>query len=94
MKKLSYRQINAWLLNIGMLEYIDVGNGKKKRHPTKEGEEIGIVLEFWERGLGKKIPVVMYSESAQRFILDNIAAVVALEAEKSKFNNAREKDND
>ena len=84
MRKLSYRQIMGWLLNIGMLEYKDIGNGKLKRYPTQQGEEIGIVLEFWERGQGRKYPVIMYSEAAQRFIIDNIDAVIATEIQKGK----------
>ena len=84
MRKLSYRQITGWLLNIGMLEYKDIGNEKLKRHPTQQGEEIGIVLEFWERGQGRKYPVIMYSEAAQRFIIDNIDAVIATEIQKGK----------
>ena len=84
MRKLSYRQITGWLLNIGMLEYKDIGNGKMKRQPTHQGEEIGIVLEFWEKGQGRKYPVIMYSEAAQRFILDNMDAVIATEVKKGK----------
>ena len=67
-----------------MLEYKDIGNGKLKRHPTQQGEDIGIVLEFWESGQGRKYPVIMYSEAAQRFIIDNIDAVIATEIQKGK----------
>ena len=84
MRRLSYRQIIGWLLNIGMLEYKDIGNVKTKRQPTRRGEEIGIVLRFWEKGAGRKYPVIMYSEAAQRFILDNIGAVIATEVQKGK----------
>ena len=84
MRKLSYRQITGWLLNIGMLEYKDIGNGKMKRQPTSQGDEVGIVLEFWEKGPGRKYSVIMYSETAQRFILDNIDAVIATEVKKGK----------
>ncbi len=84
MRKLSYRQITGWLLNIGMLEYKDIGNGKMKRQPSAYGTEMGIVLEFWEKGAGRKYPVVMYSEAAQRFIIDNIDAVIATEVKKGK----------
>ena len=97
MRKLSYRQITGWLLNIGMLEYKDIGNEKLKRHPTQQGEEIGIVLEFWERGQGRKYPVIMYSEAAQRFIIDNIDSVIATEIQKGKTSypwgvNSEERD--
>ena len=84
MRKLSYRQIIGWLLNVGMLEYKDIGNGNMKRQPTQQGEEIGIVLEFWEQRQGRKYPVIMYSEAAQRFIIDNLDAVIATEVKKGK----------
>ena len=83
MKSLSYRQISLWLMNIGMLEYTDIGNGKKKRQPTQQGEEIGIILLFYGNA-GKKYPVILYSESAQRFIINNIDAVAATEVKKGK----------
>lgn len=83
MKSLSYRQISLWLMNIGMLEYTDIGNGKKKRQPTQQGEEIGIILLFYGN-TGKKYPVILYSESAQRFIINNIDAVAATEVKKGK----------
>ena len=83
-RKLSYRQIIAWLLKIGMIEYVKLESGKMKRQPTKQGEEVGIVLSFWDKGYGANVPVIMYSEAAQRFIVDNIDAVVATEVEKGK----------
>lgn len=77
-KKLSYKNINYWLLNIGMIEWREWGNGKKRRFPTPEGEEIGLVLQIWEN-YGRQTPVVYLSEAAQRFIIDNIDAVIAAE---------------
>ena len=84
MERISYRHINQWLLNIGMLEYKDAGQGKKKRHPTADGEAMGIVLSFWGNSRGRSFPVVFYSEEAQRFILDNIEAVASTEVKKEK----------
>ena len=78
MQKISYRHINQWLLDIGMLEYRDIGNGKKKRYPTEAGVGMGIELNFWDKGGNRGVyPVISYSKEAQKLILDNIEAVAA-----------------
>lgn len=77
MQKFSYRKINYWLHEIGMIEWREWENGKK-RFPTEEGEEIGLVLTIWEN-YGKRSPVVYISEEAQHFIIDNFEAVMAAE---------------
>ena len=77
-EKFSYRKINYWLHDIGMIEWREWGNGKYKRFPTPEGEAIGLVLQIWEN-YGKKSPVIYLSEEAQHFIIDNIEAVMAAE---------------
>ena len=84
MESLSYRHIIQWLMNIGMLEYKEVREGKMKRTPTPEGEAVGIILEFWENSGGRRYPVIRYTEAAQRFIVDNIEAVVATKIKKGK----------
>ena len=82
--RLSYRNINYWLHEIGMIEWRDWHNGKKKRFPTAEGEAIGLILKIWEN-YGRSSPVIYFSEDAQRFIIDNIDAVIA--AEKGTISN-------
>ena len=77
-EKFSYRKINYWLHDIGMIEWREWGNGKYKRFPTPEGEAIGLVLQIWEN-YGRKSPVIYLSEEAQHFIIDNIEAVMAAE---------------
>ena len=83
MEKVSYRQINQWLLNIGMLYLHDFGGRKPVKRPTEEGKQIGIVVET-RMGRYGEYQVVLYNEDAQRFILDNLEAVVATEAKKGK----------
>ena len=83
MEKVSYRQINQWLLNIGMLYLHDFGGKKPVKRPTEEGNQIGITVET-RMGRYGKYQVVLYNEEAQRFILDNLEAVVATEAKKGK----------
>ena len=83
MEDFSYRKIIQWLLNIGMIEYREWENGKMKRFPTEEGEKIGLVLANWAN-YGRRTPVIYYTEEAQRFIIDNIEAVMATEVKKGK----------
>ena len=87
MEKVSYRQINQWLLNIGMLYLHDFGGKKPVKRPTEEGNQIGITVET-RMGRYGEYQVVLYNEEAQRFILDNIEAVAATEAKKWKSYEA------
>ena len=87
MEKVSYRQINQWLLNIGMLCLHDFGGKKPVKRPTEEGNQIGITVET-RMGRYGEYQVVLYNEGAQRFILDNLEAVVATEAKKGKSYEA------
>ena len=89
MEKFSYRKINYWLREIGMIEWREWGNGKQKRFPTPKGEAMGLVLEIWEN-YGRSTPVIYLTEAAQRFIIDNIDAVIA--AEKGSFSPISEED--
>ena len=91
MEKFSYRKINYWLHAIGMIEWREWENGKERRFPTAEGEEIGLVLEIWEN-YGRKTPIIYLSEEAQRFIIDNIEAVIA--AEKGSVSQLSEEDDE
>ena len=49
---------------------------KHKRVPTPAGEAIGLILVMWEN-YGRRSPVVYFTEQAQRFVIDNIDAVIA-----------------
>lgn len=89
MEKFSYRKINYWLHDIGMIEWREWDNGKSKRYPTAEGESIGLVLRLWEN-YGRKSPIIYLSEEAQHFIIDNIEAVMA--AEKGSISSVLEED--
>ena len=66
-----------------MLYLHDFGVKKPVKHPTEEGNQIGITVET-RMGRYGEYQVVLYNEGAQRFILDNLDAVVATEAKKDK----------
>ena len=87
MEKVSYRQINQWLLNIGLLYLHDFGGKKPVKRPTEEGKQIGITVET-RMGRYGEYQVVLYNEGAQRFILDNLEAVAVTEAKKGKSYEA------
>ena len=89
MKRFSYRNINYWLREIGMIEWREWGNGKRKRFPTSEGEAIGLILEIWEN-YGKRSPVIYFSKEAEQFVIDNIEAVIA--AEKGTISDPQDGD--
>ena len=73
MKKISYRDIRAWLIEIGMQE--DLPSGGKIKCPTAEGRELGISVE--ERmGAQGAYQVVLYNVQAQHFIVDHLDAIM------------------
>ena len=76
--KLRNASVTRWLLEVGLLEEISLPNGKTAKRPTKAGYEQGLSLE--ERsGIYGTYTVTLYDEQAQRFILDNIDAIAALQ---------------
>ena len=77
MQKITYQQIRAWLSTIGMLEDAATISGGRTKHPTEAGMSLGISVER-RRGVDGDYQVVLYSRSAQQFILDNIEAVVPM----------------
>lgn len=75
MSTLSYNAIRDWLISLGMLEEVQDSNGKSVKHPTAQGRSMGILLE--ERmGSGGTYFVVIYTLDAQRFIIDNLDAII------------------
>ena len=75
-KKISAATINQWLVDIGLLENVSQYNGKQKKLPTKQGNEMGIVPETRTGQFGT-YTVVLFTPQAQQFIYDNIDAIIA-----------------
>ena len=82
-KKISYRQITDWLVEVGMLKIVENSSGSQRRRPTDGGEKLGISVD---NRIGQYGPyqVVLYSETAQHFIVDNVEAIVAFTVAKEK----------
>ena len=75
MKKLSYKYILDWLIEIELLTVSTDSTGKKVRRPTYNGADIGIIIENRVSANGP-YQVVVYNKAAQMFILDNLDAVI------------------
>lgn len=83
MEPFSYKKINSWLVSVGFIGSREWEDGSIRMLPTEEGESIGLTVRIWE-GHGYSRPVICYSEEAQRFIMDNIEAIVATRTRKEK----------
>lgn len=78
MRKFSCSKILVWLMSLGMMEWVDLPDGKRTRRPTTVGKEIGILVQEWTGDRGP-YQVVLYDTRAQEFIIDNLDAVLAAE---------------
>lgn len=77
MKKLSANKITKWLVQSGFMEERVDSAGRKKKYVTPAGTEVGLFQEERDSGYGRYL-VTLYSINAQRFIIDNIEAILAL----------------
>lgn len=76
MKKLQTTVITNWLLKKGFLEKQLLPDGKSKRVPTPNGMLLGISAEV-RRGQYGEYQAVYYNTAAQRFVVDNLPAMLA-----------------
>lgn len=76
MQKITYKKIADWLVAIGMLRIQTQSDGKNVKRPTEDGEALGISVEK-RLGAYGEFQTVVYDEKAQRFIVDNMDAIVA-----------------
>lgn len=81
MRKITHRDLNNWLLSIGMLCEKTTYEGKTAKYPTEQGNGIGISTEI-RVGQRGEYTVTVYNKEAQTFIVDNLEAVVALKYNK------------
>lgn len=83
MEKVTSRQINQWLLNVGMLCLCNFGEDKTVKRPTEYGTQTGITVES-RMGQYGEYKVVLYGLEAQHLILDNLEAIATTETRKRK----------
>lgn len=80
--QMRYSGITFWLIESGLLSVDRREDGREVKLPTAAGMELGISQEV-RSGANGSYTVVVYNENAQRYIVDNIDAI--LEAEKLRF---------
>ena len=75
MKKLQAKAINDWLVSQGYLSNEEEYKGSIRRVPTEKSKEIGIITR---QGMGTfgAYTIILYSEQAQRFIIDHLTDIV------------------
>jgi len=76
MQKLKVTALTSWLVKNGYLRE-EVVNDKKRKAPTKKGEELGILSEFREGQYGGYL-AILYSEDAQRLLVSNLNQIIAI----------------
>ena len=83
LKKLSTTAITNWLLEKGFLKKQISPDGKSRRVPTQSGLMIGLFTQIRQGQYGE-YQAVFYNTEAQKFVLDNLPAMLA---EKGIHNN-------
>ena len=78
MKKLTYSGILTWLTEIGMMEEVLTGEGKRTKRPNKIGIENGISVED-RTSIRGPYQVVVYNTAAQHFLIDHLDAIIKVE---------------
>ena len=79
MQKLKTTSITKFLLQSGLLLEEDGLSGHKNKRPTETGRQLGISTAQRMSQNGEYTAVV-YSREAQQFILDNLDAIIAINA--------------
>ena len=80
-RKVSYRLLVEWLLAKGFLREVIQPNGRKRRRPSPMGQQLGIVVEYRNNN-ERSYPVVLYMESAQRFVEEHLDEILSYAVDK------------
>lgn len=78
MRRINHNHITNWLISLEMLRVIEKPDGKTKKRPTAQGNEIGITTEERMGMNGNNYTIVLYNREAQQFIVDNIEAIIGM----------------
>ena len=79
MQKMKTTSITKFLLQSGLLFEEEGVNGSKTKRPTETGRQLGISTAV-RTGQNGEYTAVVYSREAQQFILDNLDAIIAINA--------------
>ena len=79
MQKLKTTSITKFLLQSGLLFDEEGSGGKNNKRPAEAGRELGISTQL-RTGQNGDYTAVVYSREAQQFILDNLDAIITINA--------------
>ena len=88
MQRLKTTSITKFLLQSGLLCEELGPSGNKNKRPTEAGRALGITTAQ-RMGQNGEYTVVVYSREAQQFVLDNLDAIIALNAEPLHENQGK-----
>ena len=81
MKKLTVPAVTTWMTDRGYLTELTDPFGRKIKMPTEEGSYIGLTAET-RQGMRGEYTMVLYSEEAQRFVIDHLDVILQSSREK------------
>lgn len=81
MQEIRYKDLSQWLISINALKNETLPDGTVSKMPTETGTLIGIDVQH-RQGQYKEYSVVVYNREAQKFIIDNLDAIIALKYSK------------
>lgn len=87
MQKLKITSITKFLLQSGLLFEEEGPGGNKNKRPTEAGRKLGISTAQ-RTGQNGEYTAVIYDRQAQQFILDNLDAIIAINALARKPGHA------
>ena len=79
MQKLKTTSITAFLMQSELLFEEESPNGSRNKRPTEAGRQLGISTTV-RSGQNGEYTAVIYSREAQQFILDNLDAIMVINA--------------
>lgn len=82
MKKLPPTLVTGWLVEKGFLMVETTPDGRRKKRPTDAGRELGIFTES-RQGKHGVYEAILYDESAQQFLIDNMDTILSGSSAKS-----------
>ena len=84
MQRISYSDIAEWLTVVEIFETIRQPSGEERRQLKSFGKDIGFTTEIREGHRGTYQAIVLDQEG-QKFILDNLDAIIALSEKNHEF---------
>lgn len=83
---LSAKSITEWLINEELLVQQVSETGRRYKTITPQAEKLGASIASRVSKYGQQYTVILYNESAQKYILENIEAII--EINNQKISNA------